>query len=257
MNVAVSSGGPLLYSASNSLNQLTWLDRAGKQVAGVGEPGGFSTFRLSPDGRRVAAAVDGPAARALWLYEVERGVSQRFTGNAENNSFPVWSPDGRTVLYSSGTPRNFFRKDSIRTPYNEHHPRFSPEASPRWVAYQSDETGRYEAYIQSFPEPRGATRISTGGGQYPQRGAGGRELYYVSRDNKLMAVDLKLGADRVDASPPRELFVLPIAEDGFSPYCVDPGGRRFLVKATPRTDPEPLTVIVNWPALLKKETPAP
>jgi Tol biopolymer transport system component len=249
---------------------------------------------------------------------VERGVSQRFTANAESNTFPVWSPDGRTVLFSSGTPRNLFRKDSsgagnelrvsqsannqfgmdwssdgrwvlyseitsatqrdlwvlpvapggapvpdatpkfyLRTPYNEHVGRFSPEAPPKWVAYQSDETGRYEVYIQSFPEPRGATRISTGGGHYPQWGEGGRELFYVSLDNKLMAVNLKLGVDRVEASPPRELFVLPIAEDGFSPYCADPGGQRFLVRSTPRTAAEPLTVIVNWPALLKKETPAP
>ena len=70
------------------------------------------------------------------------------------------------------------------------------------MAYQSDVTGRYEVYIQAFPEPRGRFQISTGGGQYPQWGAGGRELFYVSSDYKLMVVSLKLGTDSVEPANP-------------------------------------------------------
>jgi hypothetical protein len=125
------------------------------------------------------------------------------------------------------------------------------------VAYQSNETGRWEVYISAFPEPRGATRISTRGGQYPQWGAGGRELLYVSLDNKLMAVSLKMGADTVEPSTPRELFPLPAVDTGLSPYDTTPDGQRFLVRATPGQAAQPLTVIVNWPALLKREAPAP
>jgi len=125
------------------------------------------------------------------------------------------------------------------------------------VAYPSDETGRQEVYIQAFPEPRGATRISTGGGQYPQWGAGARELFYVSLDNKLIVVSLKMGANTVEASAPRVLFPLPWVDDGWSPYDTAPDGQRFLVRATPGQGAQPLTVIVNWPALLKKEVPAP
>jgi hypothetical protein len=88
--------------------------------------------------------------------------------------------------------------------------RFSPERPPHWVAYQSDETGKYEVYIQAFPEPRGKFQISTNGGQYPQWGAAGRELFYVSPDNKLMAVSLKLSTDSVEPSAPRELFRLSL-----------------------------------------------
>jgi hypothetical protein len=121
------------------------------------------------------------------------------------------------------------------------------------VAYQSDESGRYEVYIDAFPQPRGKTRISTGGGTYPQWGAGGRELFYVSADFKLMAVDLKLTTDSVKPSAPRELFRLPVVDDGYSPYDAPPDGQRFLVRATPeRGAAQPLTVIVNWPALLKE-----
>jgi hypothetical protein len=119
------------------------------------------------------------------------------------------------------------------------------------VAYQSDESGRYEIYIQAFPEPHGAKRISTGGGQYPQWGAGGRELFYLSPDLKLMAVSLKLGADSIEPSAPRELFPLPADAIAWSPYDAAPDGQRFLVRATPQQAAQPLTVIVKWPALLK------
>ena len=136
------------------------------------------------------------------------------------------------------------------TNFNEFSARFSPEPSPRWVAYQSDKTGRYEVYVSAFPEPRGEFQVSTAGGQYPEWGQGGRELFYVAPDNRLMAVDLTTTADSVHPSAPRELFTLPIIDYGWSPYdTID--GQRFLVRALPQQAP-PLRVIVNWPALLKK-----
>jgi eukaryotic-like serine/threonine-protein kinase len=316
MNVAVSTGGMLLYSASNVFSQFTWLDRAGKPLATVGEPGEYtSAFRLSPDGRSVATARDDPGGRDIWLLEAERGVVGRFTTNSGLSIYPVWSPDSRTIVFTSS--RNLFRKDTsgagseeslspaanprfaidwsgdgryllfwetapdtprhlwvlemtpdgraapdakprpyLRTRFNESWGRFSPDSPPRWVAYQSDVTGRYEVYIQAFPEPRGKFQISTGGGQYPQWGASGRELFYVSPDYKLMVVSLKLGTDSVEPSTPRELFPLPALDIGFSPYDTAPDGQRFLVRANAEQAAQPLTVIVNWPALLKKGAPA-
>jgi Tol biopolymer transport system component len=317
MNVAVSTGGMLLYSASNVFSQFTWLDRAGKPLATVGEPGEYiSAFRLSPDGRSVATARDDPGGRDIWLLKAERGLVGRLTTNSGLSIYPVWSPDSRTIVFTSS--RNLFRKDTsgagseeplapaanirlatdwsrdgryllywetapdtprrlwvlgmtpegraapdamprpyLRTRFNESWGRFSPESPPRWVAYQSDVTGRYEVYIQAFPEPRGRFQISTGGGQYPQWGAGGHELFYVSPDYKLMVVSLKPGTDSVEPSTPRQLFPLPALDIGFSPYDTAPDGQRFLVRATPGQVAPPLTVIVNWPALLKKGTPAP
>jgi tRNA A-37 threonylcarbamoyl transferase component Bud32 len=310
MKVAVSASGLLLYDDSSPSGRLTWLDRAGKSLGVIAEPGEYEMLRLSPDGRRVAVSRYRPGGSDLWLLEVERGVPSRFTLNFADN-YPVWSPDGRTIVYRSGSSRNLFRKESsgagseqritespntqiatdwsrdgrfilyfevvpgidlwllpvtadgrpaagtqakpyLRTSFREVWGRFSPEASPHWVAYQSDESGRSEIYVQAFPEPRGGTRISTGGGQFPQWGVDARELFYVAPDNKLMAVSLKLGADSVQPSAPRELFDLPTADTGFSPYEVAPDGQRFLVRATPQQASRPLTVIVNWPALLKK-----
>jgi hypothetical protein len=78
-------------------------------------------------------------------------------------------------------------------------------------------------------------------------------LFYVSLDFKLMAVRLKLGADSVEPSTPRELFPLPIVDNVGSLYDITPDGQRFLVRAVPQQQAsQPLTVIVNWPALLKQ-----
>jgi serine/threonine protein kinase len=312
MDVAVSASGLLLYSDASFSSLLTWFDRAGKPLGGVGEPGEYNTFRLSRDGRRAAVSRERPAGTDLWLLELARGVSSLFSSNTGNNIYPVWSPDGATLIFTSGGRRNLFRKEAngggeqritesanyqfatewsrdgrlvvytelapqtqrdlwilpvapdgrlaagteakpyLRTPFNESNARFSPETTPHWVAYQSDESGRYEVYIQSFPEPHGATAISTAGGQFPQWSADGHELFYVSPDDKLMAVSLKLGADSVALSAPSELFRLPVDDIGYSPYEVAPDGQRFLVRAAPQQAAQPLTVIVNWPALLKK-----
>jgi hypothetical protein len=155
------------------------------------------------------------------------------------------------------TPKGGIAADAKPQPYlatrfNEQLGRFSPEPSPRWVAYQSDESRRDEVYIDAFPQPLGKTRISTGGGACPQWGVGGRELFYVSPDFKLMVVDLKLTGNSVEPSARRELFRLPAVDTGHSPYDTTPGGQRFLVLATPEHGAsQPLTVIVNWPALLK------
>ena len=67
-----------------------------------------------------------------------------------------------------------------------------------------------------------------------------------------MTVSLKLGTDSVEPSAPRELFQLPAVDIGWSPYDTTADGQRFLVRAAPQQAAQPLTVIVNWPALLKK-----
>jgi Tol biopolymer transport system component len=316
MNVAVSPTGVLVYSALTRTSQFVWLDRAGKQLGTVGEPGQYGTFRLSPDGRRVAMARTQAGAADLWLLEVERPVATRFTSNGIVNNWPVWSPDGATIAFRS--TRNLFRKAAsgagteqpitqspntqfatdwsrdgrwilyhelapgtgrdlwvlpvtpdgkvapegapkpyLKTAFEEVLGRFSPDAPPHWVAYESNETGRSEVYIQAFPEPHGKFPISTTGGQYPQWGPGGRELFYVSPDNKVMVVSLKLGADSVEPSAPRELFSLPAIESGICAYEAAPDGQRFLVRATVGQAGQPLTLIVNWPALLKKPAGVP
>jgi Tol biopolymer transport system component len=221
----------------------------------------------SPDGRQVLFSAGSP----LNLHRKEAsgaGSEQRVT-ESPNAQYPAdWSRDARLLLYyeiAPDTQRDLWvlpvtpdgqpeagakARPYLRTRFNEWGGRFSPERSPRWVAYSSDESGRDEVYVQGFPEPRGKFQISTGGGRYPQWSPDGRELYYVSADRKFMVADMKMGADSPAPSTPRELLGVPSTGLG-TPYSVAPDGKRLLVQLSAGGS-QPLEVVVNWPALLKQ-----
>src|SRR5437588_12977410 len=115
-----------------------------------------------------------------------------------------WPGDGRWILYSERSPQTeediwvlpitlkgrvpegAQPKPYVRSPFSDAWARFSPGASPRWVAYRSTDSGREEVYVDAFPQPRGRIQISTAGGSQPQWGESGRELFYVSSDGKRM-----------------------------------------------------------------------
>jgi Tol biopolymer transport system component len=178
-----------------------------------------------------------------------------------------WSGDGQWVLAAESsqttkldlmllavTPDGKLRSAEpipyMQTPFNEDYGRFSPGSNPRWVAFQSDESGHYEVYIDTFPKPRGKIRVSTAGGSWPQWGPGGDELFYLTPDSKLMAVSLKATGASIGISPPRELFRYSGSPE--MPFAVSRDGQTFLL-ATHDDAPKPLTVIVNWPALFTKQ----
>ena len=162
-----------------------------------------------------------------------------------DNGRDLWTlevtPDGKLVPGASPRPYN-------RASFNQMWARFSPD--DHWVAYQSDDSGRAEIYVQAFPEPGQRIPISAGGGTFPEWGAAGRELYYVSTSGKLMAVELKYRGSSLEPSPPHELF--PVSRAGAAgtpPYEAAPDGRRFLTFVAISSS-QPLNVIVNWPALM-------
>jgi Tol biopolymer transport system component/predicted Ser/Thr protein kinase len=311
LSAEVSSAGVLLYMKGRNVSgRLVWVDRKGQPLATISDQP-YPDFRLSPDGRRVALTQFATGGRsALWMIDMGRGIRTRLTpasGVAQSSGYPIWSPDGRTVVFSqtgvlmrkdiSGSgderpiteparlrnPSDWSRdgrfilfsegnaetnqdlwvlpvtpsgkpvegqqaKPYLHSPFNELAGRFSPEPNPRWVAYQSDETGRDEIFIASFPEPRQKLQVTSGGGHSPQWAANGRELFYISADDKLTVVALKMRAGSIEPSTSHALFSL----DGLAPtYDVAPDGKRFLVSQAAR-DLAPPEVIVNWPALLRK-----
>ena len=140
----------------------------------------------------------------------------------------------------------------LQTPAFENNARFAPGQNQKWLAYQSDESGRLEIYVQSFPAKGEKLRVSSQGGSFPGWGPGGRELFYVSPDSKIMVADVTFGPSSVSASTPRELFPLPLSNVPLtsSPFdTVD--GQRFLVLSPVAPATHPLQVVDNWPALLK------
>ena len=169
-------------------------------------------YSMLPDGTLLYHEIHPKTARDLWTL----------------------SPDGKTSLLRA-------------TPFNEMSGQFSPgpEGGPRWVAYASDESGRNEIYVQSYPSGANRIPVSTGGGILPRWSRDGKELFYVTGD-AVVAV-----AMRPDGSfgAPRRLFDRSafLVNPRFHSFSVSPDGKRFLmIQRDPGSVPRQLNVILNW-----------
>jgi Tol biopolymer transport system component len=150
-------------------------------------------------------------------------------------------------LAAGGAPRLF-----MQTPFDEGSAEVSPDG--RWIAYDSDESGRPEVYVQSFPEPGGKWQVSTSGGRKPRWRQDGRELYFLAPDRMLMAAAVKAEGSGFEAGLPEPLFPteLPVVVGGY-PYAAAADGRRFVV-SRPESEgvPAPFNVVLSWDAALKE-----
>jgi Tol biopolymer transport system component len=187
-----------------------------------------------------------------------------------------WSPDGRYVLYAKSDPKTKWDlwtlptglqrtgasptpEPYLRTPFNESQGQFSPDG--HWVAYTSDEAGRSQVYVQSFPAGAGKFLVSSSDGTQPRWRKDGKELFYIAGDGKLMAVEVKT-APAFEAGAARALFDSRISRSGevTNPfhYAVTADGKRFLIISNAdateasHSTPVPITVVLNWTAGLKR-----
>jgi len=174
-----------------------------------------------------------------------------------------WSADGRFILYRITSPQtgnDLFvlplsgdRKPVpfLQTKFIENAGQFSPDG--RWVAYESDESGRIEVYVVPFPGPGGKWQVSTGGGRYPKWPHDGTELFYLAPDNTLMAAAVNGKGASFEVGAIKPLFETPTFIGFGNPYDVTADGQRFLVNAVPeQAASAPITVVFNWTAGLKK-----
>ena len=128
----------------------------------------------------------------------------------------------------------------------------------RWIAYASDESGRNEVYVAPFPGRGGAPskwQISTTGGTQPRWRSDGQEIFYLGPDMKVMAAAVKGQGSAFEVGAVRPLFDTraPRTINPRSAYDVSPDGQRFLVNTlAEQAAPAPITLVVNWPALLKR-----
>jgi len=138
----------------------------------------------------------------------------------------------------------------IDSPSDQLHGNFSPDG--RFVAYSSNESGRFEVHVQTFPKTDSKWQISTNGGYEPRWRGDGREIYYLSGDGKLVAVSVSAGPSFGVPMPLFQTRVLPGVTSFRTHYVPSRDGRRFLVNTQSDEPGLPITVVLNWTAGLKK-----
>ena len=180
-----------------------------------------------------------------------------------------WSPDGKFLLYfTGGGPRHEIwllpltpaRPGAhlkpvrfLKTGFNELFGQFSPDG--QWVAYGSDESGRYQIYVTPFSRPTERHQISANGGTRPRWRRDGKELYYISLDGRLMATEVQVSAKNVEVGQVHTLITIlspdPSSAAGY-PYEISPDGQRILTVVAPADGAQPVTLVQNWTSALKK-----
>lgn len=120
------------------------------------------------------------------------------------------------------------------------------------LAYTSNESGRFEIYVETVPRSDRKWPLSNNGGYEPRWRADGRELYYLSRDRKLMAVPVAAGPSFGIPKPLFQTQVHAAVTSYRTHYVPSRDGQRFLINTAIDVPPSPITVIVNWTANLKK-----
>jgi eukaryotic-like serine/threonine-protein kinase len=312
---SVSSNGLVAYRAGgDQRSQLVWRDRAGQRLGAAAEADANNPLymELSPNGARIAVQRIVDNNTDIWLVDVARGGSSRFTSNAANEQLPTWSPDGTRIVFSSNrtrgphlyiksatgaggeetlldtplpkqpqdwtrdgrfllyyeigpaTGRDLWALDMTgneRTPklvansmFEERAGQFSPDG--HWIAYETNESGRFEVVVQSFPQPRGRWPVSTNGGTQPRWSADGREIYFMALDETLMAASIVSRQGRSDATDvtlevgkPTALFPLHMATGGIAThvraqYDVSSDGRFLVNEPVEESTTVPITLIV-------------
>jgi eukaryotic-like serine/threonine-protein kinase len=315
---SVSSNGALAYRTGTQSGgfRLTWLDRQGKTVSTLGQPGSDQGIALSPDGMHaVVRDAANDSAGDLWTLDSLHGGRSRFTFRNSPGAPAIWSPDGARIAFAAGNLLDtLYEKDSsgagderellkepgkihfpnslsrdgrfllyfnpspktgrdvwvlplqgdrkpvllLGTEFNEYNARFSPDM--RWIAYTSGESGRPEVYVRPFTAsgPAGAPALGEGkwqvskdGGDFPKWRGDGHEIFFQAPPNgtRKMAVDVKANGAAFEAGIPQQLFVT--ADD--NGWDVTADGKSFLVSVPQVQQTEvPITVVLNWPAQLKK-----
>jgi eukaryotic-like serine/threonine-protein kinase len=175
-----------------------------------------------------------------------------------------WSRDGRHLILTVSSEKT--KQDIWVSPLSEDQKAFNYLASEfnegqgklspngHWMAYSSDETNRYEVYVQTFPQPGGKTRISTNGGGFPIWSRDGKELYFfVDGNQTLMAVPVEMSGETFRSGQAKALFPVRLGVSGAGqgyPYHVSRDGRFLIPKA--QNERVTFTVVINWQAGLKK-----
>jgi serine/threonine protein kinase len=222
----------------------------------------------SHDGRRIAFVSSRNGGE--WLFEkAASGAGGDQSLRVELDMPQSWSPDGRFLLYlkidavagadlwalpmppmtGEGKPYPV-----VKTRFDERRGQFSPDG--QWVAYESNQSGPFQIYVERFPASGAKRQVSTAGGSQVRWRHDGKELFYVAADQRLMAVPIAVAADGQTLNPgePVPLFLTHLAQGpGITEtrwqYAVAPDGRFLMNTRLDETAP-PITIVANWQGAL-------
>src|SRR6266545_4538204 len=225
---------------------------------------GSSVF--SPDGSRIVfysnRAGDGHAN--LFVNSTNAaGDDQLLLASGSDDVPTSWSRDGQSILFMrfgkvhagvwvlplSGDrePKPLLQSSA----FDQGAASFSPNG--RFIAYSSNESGRFEVYVQRFPPSGDKWMVSSGGGALPLWRDDGKELFYLTEDGKVMSAEIKIGA-KFESGVPQQLFQARIKHGTDYPYGVAPDGSRFLINIPAEAnDPAPMVVVLDWTATLREK----
>jgi serine/threonine protein kinase len=311
---SASETGRLIYQTGEASTgwQLMWRNREGKQTEAISKSEHYMFPALSHDGKRVATGVfaGGQGVMDVWIFDLTRQTSTRWTFGSGTQGNPVWSSDGLTIFYGSNTkgpshiyakaadgsgeerlildegtvsetPRSvsldgrylvFERRQTnegghhlwvlplhgdqkpfpiVQDAFDEELASISPDG--RWMAYQSNETGRREVYVTGFPGGGAKWQVSSNGGSSPKWRADGKELFFLDTSDTLCAVEFSTTGSAPHLGAPRALFQAVGIQRDFGAYDVTADGKTFLLNSgNLKEGSDPLTLVLNWAAELRK-----
>jgi serine/threonine-protein kinase len=323
-NFALADNGTLVYAPAGTnstiagARTLVWVDRQGREEPIDAQPRSYLYPRLSPDGTRVALDIRDEQSD-IWLLDLTRNTLRRVTYDPGIDQFPVWTPDGSRIVFStsiggrsgrtissqaadgSGSPEPLSQNDDkirfptavspdgtrlivmetdsgatgvttdilalrldkngeveplIQTNAGERNAEISPNG--RWLAYQSDESGRLEVYVRPFPDVNsGQTQVSNGGG-WPLWSRDGRELFYLGPDRAVMSTRVEPGNTWTAASPTKIIdnpYLSPPDALFGRTYDVSRDGNRFLMIKPAGGQTSSFILVQNWLAELERLAP--
>jgi dipeptidyl aminopeptidase/acylaminoacyl peptidase len=221
----------------------------------------------SPDGRRVVFDSNRKGKRDLYIKSIDAGQEELILESPHDKIATDWSRDGRFVLYHTNEsdwdlwvlplegdrrPREF-----LKTEFSERWAQFSPDG--RWIAYTSNETGRYEIYIRPFVQgaatgpaevrPGRQWQVSTAGGIFPAWRHDSKAIYYIGPNGQMMSASINTAGAELEPGTPVVMFQSRIVGAGLDRgprhYDVAPDGR-FLINTVVDDPVAPITLLLNW-----------
>jgi Tol biopolymer transport system component len=206
----------------------------------------------SPDGSRIVFGSTRKGVVDLYERSVTGGGAETLLRESpESKNAYDGSSDGRWIVFATQSPKTARdlwalpmegeKKPIVvaQTAAEEAEARLSPDG--RWIAYESNESGRKEIYVQPFPGPGARSQISTGGGAAVRWQRDGKGLFYVDQGNRLMAIPVVTNGPRVEPGTPAALFSLSQG----ATYEASPDGQQFLINEITK-NPSPITILLNW-----------